>query len=46
MEEEEIRKIRAPIGLAISAQTPAEIGVSICAEIIQEKNKYPRKTLE
>ena len=46
VEEEEIRKIHAPIGLAISAQTPAEIGVSICAEIIQEKNKYPRKTLE
>lgn len=46
VEEEEIRKIRAPIGLAISAQTPAEIGVSICAEIIQEKYKYPRKTLE
>lgn len=46
VDEEEIRKIHAPIGLAISAQTPAEIGVSICAEIIQEKNKYPRKTLE
>lgn len=45
-EEEEIRKIHAPIGLAIGAQTPAEIGVSICAEMIQEKNKYPRKTLE
>lgn len=44
--EEEIRKIHAPIGLSIGAQTPAEIGVSICAEIIQEKNKYPRKTLE
>lgn len=44
--EEVIRKIHAPIGLAIGAQTPAEIGVSICAEMIREKNKYPRKTLE
>lgn len=45
-QEEEIRKIHAPVGLAIGAETPAEIGISIAAEIIREKNKYPRRTLE
>jgi xanthine dehydrogenase accessory factor len=33
--EEEIKSIHAPIGLAINAQTPEEIAVSIIAELIQ-----------
>jgi len=33
--EEEIKTIHAPIGLAINAQTPEEIAVSIIAELIQ-----------
>lgn len=37
--EEQIQTIHAPIGLAIGAVTPAEIAVSILAEIIQEKNR-------
>ena len=37
--EEQIAHIFAPIGLAINAETPAEIAVSILAQIIQEKNK-------
>ena len=37
--EEKIETIFAPIGLPIGAATPAEIAISILAEIIQEKNK-------
>lgn len=34
-----LKKIHAPIGLAIHSQTPEEIAVSIAAEIIQVKNR-------
>lgn len=37
--EEQISRLFAPIGLAIHAVTPAEIAISILAQIIQEKNK-------
>ena len=36
--KEEINRINAPIGISIGAKTPAEIAVSIMAQIIQEKN--------
>lgn len=35
----EISKIKGPIGLAISSQTPEEIAVSIAAQVIAIKNK-------
>lgn len=35
---DDINKINAPIGISIGAKTPAEISVSIMAQIIQEKN--------
>lgn len=35
--EEELKKVHAPIGIDIGAQTPEEIGVSIIAEIIQSR---------
>jgi xanthine dehydrogenase accessory factor len=37
--EAQIASMHAPIGLPIQAVTPAEIAVSILAQIIQEKNK-------
>lgn len=37
--EDQISRLFAPIGLAINAVTPAEIAISILAQIIQEKNK-------
>lgn len=42
-EAERIEGIHAPIGLSIGAITPAEIGVSIMAEVIQEKNENQRQ---
>ena len=36
--EEEIARVRAPIGLPIQSKTPEEIAVSIAAEIIRRKN--------
>ena len=38
-DQEAIDAIHAPIGLKIGAMTTAEIAVSICAELIQERHK-------
>lgn len=38
-DENDVKNIHSPIGLAISAETPEEIAVSIIAEIIQVKNQ-------
>ena len=38
--EEQVGSIHAPIGLPIGGNMPAEVAVSIAAEIVQEKNKY------
>jgi xanthine/CO dehydrogenase XdhC/CoxF family maturation factor/MOSC domain-containing protein YiiM len=40
--QELLDQVHAPIGLAIHAETPDEIAVSIMAEIIQEKNSQKR----
>jgi xanthine dehydrogenase accessory factor len=42
--EEEIGRIRAPIGIDIGAQTPAEIAVSIMADIIRAVRGPKRKS--
>ena len=38
--EESLKELHSPIGLAIGAETPVEIGLSILSEIVMEKNKY------
>ena len=40
---ERVDQLHAPIGLSIGAQTPAEIALSICAEIIQIKRTGSRR---
>lgn len=40
---DDLSQVHAPIGLQINAQTPAEIAVSICAELINHRRKYVRK---
>lgn len=40
--EEQISRIKSPIGLDINAETPEEIAVSIMAEIINHRNKNKR----
>jgi xanthine dehydrogenase accessory factor len=37
--EKLLKKVHAPVGIAIKSQTPEEIAISIAAEIIKEKNK-------
>ncbi|MBW6408726.1 XdhC family protein [Clostridium weizhouense] len=37
--KEEIDKVHTPIGLSIGAKTPAEVAISILAEIVQAKNE-------
>ena len=41
--EEEIARIRAPIGIDIGAQTPAEIAISVMAEIVRAVRGAKRK---
>ena len=36
--EQAIARIHSPIGLAIGAETPAELAVSIAAEIVQVRS--------
>jgi xanthine dehydrogenase accessory factor len=38
-QETDIRRVHAPIGIAIQAETPEEIGISIVAEMIQARAK-------
>ena len=40
--EEELSKVHAPIGLTINSETPAEIAISIAAEVIAVKNGAKR----
>ena len=44
--ENQINTIFAPIGLSIGAVTPAEIAVSILSQIIQEKNRYHKASVD
>lgn len=42
--EERIAKLHAPIGIPIGAQTPAEIAISICAELIEVRQSAKQDT--
>lgn len=44
--EKQRQELHAPIGLPIGGQTPAEIAVSIAAEIIKERNEKPTGIIE
>jgi xanthine dehydrogenase accessory factor len=44
--EEKRQSLHAPIGLPLGGQTPAEIAVSIAAEIVKERNKLPSSVIE
>lgn len=37
---EEVRRITIPIGLAIGAETPAEIAISVVAQLIQQRRNH------
>jgi len=42
----DLGRIHAPIGIRINATTPAEIAVSICAELIDERGEFTRRNKE
>ena len=44
-DESLLKQVHAPIGLPIKSQTPAEIAISIMAEIIQIKNTHQYSTM-
>ena len=44
-DESLLKQVHAPIGLPIHSQTPAEIAISIMAEIIQVKNTHQYSTM-
>jgi xanthine dehydrogenase accessory factor len=39
LDRKELERVHCPIGLPIAAETPAEIAVSILAELISERNR-------
>ena len=39
MAEHELARLHGPVGLRLGAKTPAEIAVSICAQIVQSRNR-------
>ena len=43
MEPEKLKAIHTPIGLPIGAQTPSEIAVSICAEMVAHRRRDQKK---
>ncbi len=47
-EKEKLDEVHAPIGIAIQSDTPAEIAISIVAELIQKKRAQlrPQSTTE
>lgn len=44
--KEKLKELHAPIGLMLGGQTPAEIAVSIAAQLVQVRNLVPTGTIE
>lgn len=45
IEEAALRRIHAPIGLPIEAQTPDEIAISVAAELILHRARHAKGEL-
>jgi xanthine dehydrogenase accessory factor len=45
LQAEELERLHGPVGLALGARTPAEIAVSVVAEIVQVKNRVAAAAL-
>jgi xanthine dehydrogenase accessory factor len=41
--EQQLQRLHAPVGLAIGSRTPAEIAVSIMAEVTSRRNQAVRR---